>query len=196
MHEMVVSSSISAFQDPKWYALFVRSNQEKRVAQCLTGRNIEHFLPCCNSVRQWKDRRVKLELPLFPGYLFVRLPLVERMKALTVPHVVSLVGTRNCASVISEHEITWIRHAVEQGKAEPHEYLKIGERVRITAGIMAGMEGILLRKGNSTRVVVSLDSISRSFVVEVEAAWIEPTDTRNVFMPCAKSEPTVASLPA
>src|SRR5262245_16604533 len=83
------------WRDPKWYVLWVRSNQERMVSHALTCRNVEHYLPCTRSVRLWKDRRVKLEMPLFSGYVFVRLRLVERMKVLTVPNVVSLVGPKS-----------------------------------------------------------------------------------------------------
>jgi len=163
---------------PRWYVLFVRSNQEKRVAEALRGREVEHFLPCYRSVRQWKDRRVKLEVPLFPGYVFVHLPLAERVKAVTISNVVSLVGG-NVPSAISDEEIGWIKLAVEQGKAEPHPYLKIGEQVVVTEGAMCGMHGVLLEKRNRTRVVVSLDSIARAFVVEIDATFVRPLAARN-----------------
>ncbi len=169
------------FEESKWYVLFVRSNQEKRVAHSLSERGIEHFLPCYPSVRQWKDRRVKLEMPLFPGYVFVRLPFLERIKAITVPYVVALVGTRNSPSVISEDEIAWIRQGLEHGKATPHEYLEAGERVEITDGAMSGMKGILLRRHNGTRVVISLDSIARAFVVEVDAASVRPVSAKRIW---------------
>src|SRR5947209_9498032 len=84
--------------EPKWYVLFVRSNQEMRVAQHLQYRDIEHFVPVFESVRKWRDRKVKLSRPLFPGYVFVRMPLTERLKALVVPNVVDFVGTRNVPS--------------------------------------------------------------------------------------------------
>ena len=161
-------------EQPRWYVLFVRSNQEKRVADALHGRDIEHFLPCYKSVRQWKDRRVTLEIPLFPGYVFLRLPLVDRAKALTISNVVSIVGTRNEPSAISDEEIAWIKLGIEHGKAEPHPYLKLGQRVAVTEGVLCGMEGILVRKRNNTRVVVSLDSIMRSFVVEIDASSVRP----------------------
>lgn len=164
---------------PKWYVLFVRSNQEKKVAEALRGRDVEHFLPCYKSLRQWKDRRVMLDIPLFPGYVFFHLSLAERTKALTVPNVVSLVGTRNQPSAISEEEIAWIRLGIEHGKAEPYPYLKLGQRVLVTDGVMCGMEGILVRRRNNTRVVVSLDSIARSFVVEIDASCLRPVGTRN-----------------
>lgn len=156
-----------------WYALYVRSHQEKNVANSLSIRGIEHFLPCYRSVRRWKDRRVTLELPLFPGYIFVRLPLLERGKAL-VHNVVSLVGTKSCPSPIEEEEVACIRRGVEQGKLEPHEYLTVGQRVVIRDGVMSGMQGFLVRQQSKTRVVVALDSISRAFVVEVDAECIQP----------------------
>ena len=162
------------WQAPMWYVLFVRSNQEKQIAQRLRERGVEHLLPSYSSIRQWKDRRVKLELPLFPGYVFVRIPLRERMVALTVPNVVSLIGRRDAPSAVSDEEIAWIRNASLSGRAEPHPPLSAGDRVMITSGVMAGIKGIVLRQQKSTRVVVSIESICRAFVVEVDAAWVEP----------------------
>jgi len=160
------------FFHSRWYVLFVRTNQEKRVAQGLGERGVEHLLPCYSSLRQWKDRRVRLEMPLFPGYVFVRLPLIERLRALTVPQVISLVGKKESPAAVSPEEMDWIRTGVAEGKAEPHEYLQAGQRVMITEGVMRGMQGILLQKRNTMRVVVSLDSIARAFVVEVEATKV------------------------
>jgi transcription antitermination factor NusG len=170
----VVPTNFSAnLEIPYWFALFVRANQEKKTALRLADRNIEHFLPCCRSLRQWKDRRVSLDMPLFPGYLFVHMPFVDRSKVLTLPNVVSLVGSRTSPAVISDEEISWIRRSAEHGNAAPHDYLKVGERVVITGGVLAGMEGILLRKQSKTRVVVSLDAIARSFAVEIDPALVQ-----------------------
>jgi transcription antitermination factor NusG len=166
------------FTFPRWYAVFVRSNQEKQVAAYLNGLHVEHYLPCHTSVRQWKDRRVKLEMPLFPGYLFVRLPQQERMKVLTIRQVVSLVGRKNSPSPISDEEIAGIRAGVEHGNAEPHEYLEAGQRIVITDGVMCGMEGILLTVRSRARVVISLQSIGRAFVVEVGADCVRPLPAR------------------
>ena len=153
-------------QQLKWYVLFVRSNQEKRVAERLYARGIEHFLPCYESMRQWKDRRVGLQLPLFPGYVFVRIQFAERNKALSTPQVVSLVGNKTSPSAISDEEIAGIRLAIEYGKAKPHPYLNVGERVVITQGALTGLEGLLIKIRNNTRVAVALHSIARAFVVE------------------------------
>ena len=160
--------------DPQWFVLFVRTNQEKMTAQRLAQYEIEHFLPCCRSLRHWKDRRVTLELPLFPGYVFVRLPFLQRARVLTLPNVISLVGNRNSPAVISEEEIAWIRKGAEHGGAAPHPYLCAGQRVIITSGILTGMEGVLVRRQNNARVVISFDSIERAFVVEVDANSVQP----------------------
>jgi len=163
---------------PQWYVLFVRSNQEKNVAHSLSQRGIESYHPCYPSLRQWKDRRVRLELPLFPGYVFARLPLADRLHALTVPHVVSLVGRKDAPAVMSSEEIEWIRNGTAYGQAEPHPYLQAGEQVMITNGVFAGMRGILLRHGNGSRLVVSLQSIARAFIVEVDQDCVEPVRTQ------------------
>jgi transcription termination/antitermination protein NusG len=170
---MLDDSLLGAAHVLKWFVLFVRSNQEKRVAQRLADREIEHFLPCWESVRQWKNRRVTLQIPLFPGYVFVRLQLSQRSKVLTIPNIVGLVGSKDSPAVISDDEVRWIKSGMEHGNAMPYPYLVAGQRVRIIAGALSGMQGILLRRQHNTRVVVSLDSIARSFVVEVELSAIE-----------------------
>lgn len=160
--------------EPKWYVLFVRSNQERRVVQHLSSRQIEHFLPAYESVRERKDRNVKLLSPLFPGYVFVRLPLADRLKVLVVPNVVNLVATGNAPAVISDQEIDSIRRGIVHGKAEPYPYLQTGDTVVIKQGVLAGLKGILLRVANSTRVLIRLNSICRTFGVEVDSSCVEP----------------------
>lgn len=167
------SEAVQDWREARWYVLFVRSNQERRVAHGLSERGLEHLLPCYSAVHQWKDRRVKLLLPLFPGYLFVRLPLRERLNALTVPNVISLVGKKNAPSAVSDEEIASIRNASLYGQAEPHPHLTEGDRVMITSGVLTGMKGILLRTAHSARVVISVEAISRAFVVEVDASSVE-----------------------
>jgi transcription antitermination factor NusG len=169
------SFSFDIYQ-PKWCALFVRVNQEKQVASHLLHREIEHFLPLYLSVRHWTDRQVKAERSLFPGYIFVRIPLAERMKVLTVPNVISIVGINGRPSVITEEEISWIRRGLEFGGAESHAQVAAGTRVVISSGSLSGLEGILLgqqNKPDKARILISVNSISRAFIVEVEQNCIE-----------------------
>jgi transcription antitermination factor NusG len=157
-----------------WYVLMVRSNHEKRIAHALGERGIAHFLPCYRSLRQWKDRRITLELPLFPSYLFVRISLAERLRALTIPHVFSLVGTGGSPATVSEREIDSIRRGVEHGEAQPYPYLTVGEPVVVTQGPMCGVAGILVCQQNSARVVISVQTIARSIVLNVDSASVRP----------------------
>lgn len=153
--------------------LFVRANQEKRTAQRLASYEIEHFLPTYHSLRQWKDRRVTLEMPLFPGYVFVHLPFLERNRVLTLPNVVGLVGSKQSPSVVSIEEIDCIKKGISLGNAAPHPTFAIGQRVMIISGVLSGVQGTLLRGQNNTRVVISVDSIGRSFSVDVDISCLK-----------------------
>lgn len=169
------SVSQAAQAEPRWYAAYTCAQHEKRVAEQLGQRSAEHFLPLYKSVRRWKDRRVQLELPLFPGYVFVRMPLRDRLRVLEIPSVAHLVSFNGIPAALPEEEIESLREAlVGRLRAEPHPYLTIGRRVRITAGPLASFEGILVRRKGSLRVVLSMDLVQRSIVVNVDVSDIEP----------------------
>jgi transcription antitermination factor NusG len=160
--------------EPRWYAAYTCANHEKRVAEQLTQRSLENFLPQYESLRRWKDRRVTLQLPLFPGYVFVRLALRERLRVLETPSVVRLVGFNGRPAPLPEREIEALRTCARAKlAAEPHAHLAVGRRVRIKHGPLAELEGVLVRRKNTFRVVIALDLIARSASVEVDAADIE-----------------------
>lgn len=164
-----------AFHEPLWYAAYTRAHHEKRVAEQLAGRSVEHFLPVYESLRRWKDRRVRLQMPLFPGYVFVRLALRDRLQVLQLPGVASLVGCGALPTPLPQEEIAALQAGLAAGlRAEPHAYLSVGRRVRIKAGPLAGMEGILMRQRNRERFVISLDLILHSVAVEVNGLELEP----------------------
>lgn len=158
---------------PHWYAAYTCANHEKRVAGELDARSVEHFLPLYGSVRRWKDRRVQLDLPLFPGYVFVRLPLCERLRVLQIPSVVRLVGFGALPVPLPDEEMELMRSGLSQSAvAQPYPFLTVGRRVRITAGPFAGLEGILKRTKSDFRVVVSIDIIQRSVAVDIDIAEV------------------------
>jgi transcription antitermination factor NusG len=160
--------------DPSWYAAYTSANHEKRVAAQLGVRLVEHFVPLYESVRRWKDRKVRLQLPLFPGYVFVRLALCDRMRVLQVPGVARLVGFNGLPCALPDSEIEALKAGLTSGvRAEPHPYLTVGRRVRVRAGALEGLEGFLVRRKNSARFVISLDLIKRSVAVEVDAGGLE-----------------------
>ena len=160
---------LDSLVDVRWYAIYTSANHEKRIAAELERRSIECFLPLYSSVRRWKDRRVKLDLPLFPSYVFLHFALRDRLRALQIPGVARFVGFGSGATAIPELDIARIRDILNQGlRAEPHPYLTVGRRVRIQSGPLAGLEGILRRRKNKLRFVVSLQLIQRSVSVELE----------------------------
>jgi transcription antitermination factor NusG len=160
-----------AYAEQHWYAAYTCANHEKQVAAQLDARAVEHFLPLYNSTRRWKDRRVTLDLPLFPGYVFIRLALQDRLRVLEIPSVVRLVGFSGRPAALPDEEMEILRFGLSQSlRAEPHPFMTVGRRVRITGGPFAGLEGVLKRKKSSLRVVVTLELIDRSVAVDVDVA--------------------------
>jgi transcription antitermination factor NusG len=161
--------------EPLWYAAYTSANHERRVAEQLGARAVEHFLPSYASVRRWKDRRVTLQLPLFPGYVFVRMELRDRLRVLQIAGVARLVGFGGVPTPLPQEEIDALRAGLASGvPVEPHSYLNVGRRARIKQGPLAGLEGILLRWKGNWRVVLSLDLIQRSVAVDLDASALEP----------------------
>lgn len=167
---------LAAGIETPWYAAYTWANHEKRVAAALLRKQVNHFLPLYLSERRWSDRKVRLELPLFPGYVFVQLPKGEKLQVLEVAGVVHLVGFNGRPVALSDSEIDVLRQLMTRGSRHlaPHPFLTAGRRVRIVRGPLVGLEGILLRRKGALRVVLSIQMIQRSMVVDADAADIEP----------------------
>ncbi len=159
----------------KWFAVYTKCRHEKRVVQHLAQREIAHYLPLYRAQRSWKScSQVTLDLPLFPGYVFVNVSSSERVRALQVPGVVTMVGgVDGRPASISEEEIESLRAGLRHRHAEPHPYMSAGQRVRIRSGALSGIEGTVVRVKNGLRVVLSLDLIMQSFSVEVKNEELE-----------------------
>jgi transcription antitermination factor NusG len=161
-----------------WYAGYTASRHEKRVAERFAQRGVEHFLPLYETIHRWNNGRHRVQLPLFPGYIFVRIALQDRLRVIEVPGFVRLVGFNSLPHPLPEADINRMKEALNKGVlAEPYPYLTVGTRVEIRNGPMQGMTGILLRRQNRCRVVISVDLIMRSMAVEVEAADVVPIGT-------------------
>jgi transcription antitermination factor NusG len=158
-----------------WYAAYTCANHEKAVAAELRARAVENFLPVYSSVRRWKDRRVSLQLPLFPGYVFVRLALCERLRVLQIPSVARLVGFGGSIAALPDEQMETLRAGLSSSlRAEPHPFLAAGRRVRIVRGPLAGLEGVLRRKKSSFCFVLAVELIQRSVAVHVDPADVQP----------------------
>jgi transcription elongation factor/antiterminator RfaH len=168
---VLLRSQTTASDQLRWYAVYTRSRHEKRIKEQLDSQSLESFLPLYEAVHRWKDRRVLVRLPVFPGYLFVRILLSEHRKpVVTVPGVVNLVGRPGCPTPIEDHEIEALRLCSVRGQSMmPHPYLTAGRRVRVSHGPLADMEGILVRRKGKSRLILSVKLIARAVAVEVDA---------------------------
>jgi len=161
-------------QGMRWFAAYTSARHEKTVARQLEDRSIEKFLPLYRSWHRWKDRRKLVELALFPSYVFIKIEARDKLRVLEVPGVVSLVTFNGQLAALPEQEINALRTSLDSGVyAEPCPYLRVGRRVRVAAGPLAGAEGILIKKKDKCRVVISLDVLMRSVAVEVDGTDLE-----------------------
>jgi len=162
-------------EEALWFAAHVRSRHEKKVALQLQNSDLECFLPLYQARHRWQDRNMIVSLPLFPGYVFIRIRPRERLRVVTISGVVRLVGIHGQPTPIPAHDIESLRHCVSRdGSLQPHPYLSVGRRVRIKSGPLAETEGILARRKGRCRLVLSIHLIERSVAVEVDAGDVQP----------------------
>jgi transcription antitermination factor NusG len=147
----------------------------------LKAKGFEVFLPVYESTRRWKDRRKVLSLPLFPCYVFVRGAHERRLPVLTTPGVHMIISRGERVATVPEEEIEAIRRTVDGPyRVEPHPFLRCGERVRVVRGSLEGVEGILTRKKNLFRLVLSVDMLAQSVSVEIDAMDVVPVGQKTV----------------
>lgn len=163
-----------------WYAAYTSARHEKSVAEHLRQREIECFLPLYESMRRWNNGRHLVQLPLFPSYVFVRMGVRDKLNVLQVPGLAQLVTFGGAPAVLPDAEIATLRSALGAGvTAKPYKYLSAGTRVEISHGPLQGLRGILLRHQGQFRVVLSVEMIMRSIVVEIEASDIMALDRKD-----------------
>ena len=162
---------------PAWYALYTRSRHEKRLLTELSDRSIDVFLPMREILSRWKDRKKKIWLPLFPGYIFVhQVDTPEnRYRVLNLPGAVRFVGHAGHAEQIPNTQIDAVRRFLESKIAvDPYPYIKVGQRVEIIAGALKGIQGILVQKKNRFRFVLRVDLIRQAVSIEIDASDVRP----------------------
>jgi transcription antitermination factor NusG len=170
------TQSLTAGQDlRRWFAVVTVPQHEKAASRHLDSAGVETFLPTYESSRVWKNRqKVKVELPLFPTYLFVRIDQAERTRVLRTPGVRQLVGNSREPLSLPDREIDFLRTSLSEQKVEPFADLLEGQRVRIKSGAMQGVEGWLVRKSSEWRFVLTVQLIHHHVALEVDASTLEP----------------------
>jgi transcription antitermination factor NusG len=169
-----IAAAGSGLWDSSWYALYTRHQHEKMVHQVLTNKGFNTFLPLYATTHNWKDRAKALTLPLFPCYVFLKGGVERRLQILTTPGIYGVVSSAGQPAAIPEIEIEAIRRVVQSGaRVETHPYLKCGNWVRVKCGPLAGIEGILVRKKNVSRLVLSVEILGTAAAIEVSAFQVE-----------------------
>ena len=157
-----------------WCVLYARHQHEKKVAATLSGKGFEVFLPMYEAVHRWTDRNKRVSSPLFPGYVFFVDEADRRLQVLATPGVHTILTAGSVPAVIPNEEMSAIRRAVESPlRVEPHPFLQSGDLVRIMGGPLAGLEGMVSRKKDSWRFVLSIQMLGRSAAVEIDSAVLE-----------------------
>jgi transcription antitermination factor NusG len=176
-----------------WHAAYTRHQHEKVAARMLAYKGFEVFLPLYEAEHRWRDRTKKLSLPLFPCYLFFRGGLDRQLELLSTPGIYSVVRSGDQFADIPELEIQAVRQVVRtSARAEPYPFLKCGDLVRVISGPLTGVEGILVRKRDQFRLILSVDLLHRSIAVEVDAENVEFVRQREIkpelTLPSARSD--------
>jgi len=172
MH-LAVDSQVS---ESRWFAVWTRSRQEKAAASMLETLGVPHFLPLKSEVRQWSDRKQTVTVPLFSGYLFVRMNAARGsgLQVLKTPGIVGFVGNNTGPLPIPDHQIENIRTVLDrQVECSVHPLLAEGQRVRVLRGALAGVQGKLVRNNCGSRLIISVEMINRSLVVSVSPWDVE-----------------------
>jgi transcription antitermination factor NusG len=158
-----------------WHALHTRHQHEKGVTQALTNKGHNVFLPLYGATHLWRGRPTQLQLPLFPGYLFIQGGIDRQLQILTTAGVIGIVKFGDVPATVPAEQIAAVRRIVETSSpVEPHSFLKRGDRVMVTSGSLQGIEGILIRTKGTFRLVVSMDMLGRSASVEIDISCVQP----------------------
>jgi len=176
--ELLSSSIVSSIEGmPAWYALYTRSRFEKKLMSELSERSIEVFLPMREILSRWKDRKKRIWIPLFPGYIFVHQvdTPANRYRVLNVPGAVRFVGFNSQTVPIPQEQIDGVRRFLEANLAvDPYPYMTIGRRMEVIAGPLKGIQGKLVQKKGRFRFVIQVDLIRQAVSVEIDASDVRP----------------------
>ena len=164
----------STFHNHPWYALTIRSRFEKFAAKHLRDKGYEEYLPLVRSTRRWSDRMKTVEIPLFPGYLFCKFDIQDRLPILVVPGVLSIVGIGKVPATIPDSQISSLQRVTTSGmECESWPFAQVGQSVSVERGPLAGLKGIVIENKSSLRLVLSLPLLRRAVAVEMDRSCVD-----------------------
>lgn len=160
----------------KWFAIYVKSRSEKKVHKLLEDIDVESFLPLITRVKQWSDRKKKVEEPLFRSYLFVYIDLTDYYKVLQVPGVVKFINFENQPVPVPENQIVAIRQYVNDSDLHDdinYDDFKEGELVRIKSGQMKDLVGRFVKIKGKHRIIIDIESVGQSLPINISRSSVE-----------------------
>jgi transcription antitermination factor NusG len=170
-----VDTCLPSCSTSHWYAAYTYPRHERSVEKNLAALGVDVFCPTFSVENSWKDRRVTIHCPLFPGYVFTRIHLSERIKVISHPSVLRLLSFNGVPVPIPDCEIDAIRLCVvARCKLESHPFVETGMRARVRDGLFSGVEGIVIRKNNKLGLVVSISAIHQSVVLDIDPGSLQP----------------------
>lgn len=174
LSSLALAPDSSLIDPPRWYAVYTYPRHEKSVMEHFESKSLEAFLPTFTAESRWKDRRVRLQTPVFPGYVFARINACHRNKILSSPGVIRMLCFNGMPAPIDDVEIESIKLCMERGLVfEPCSFLEVGDRVRVKSGVLEGLEGYISRRKNDRRLIVPITLIHQSVTIEVDVQLLE-----------------------
>jgi transcription elongation factor/antiterminator RfaH len=161
-------------ENSQWHVVYTFPNFEKKIYNQLLQQNIDAYLPCQHVVRQWSDRKKKVEVPLFPNYVFVKVSKSEHFKVLSTNGVVRFISFCGIPAVMPKEDIEAIRLLINGNwKIDKEAYFAVGDRVKIIHGPLAGLEGIWLEKRGAKRFGIRFESIKQAVSIDIHSCYLE-----------------------
>lgn len=165
---------LSLIDPPRWYAVYTYPRHEKSVLEHFQSKSLEAFLPTFATESRWKDRRVRLQTPVFPGYVFTRINAGHRNKVLSSPGVIRMLSFNGMPAPIDDAEIESVKLCLERGMVlKPCPFLEVGDRVRVKSGVLEGLEGHISRCKSDRRLIVPITLIHQSVAIEIDVQLLE-----------------------
>jgi transcription antitermination factor NusG len=172
-----VTSGPFHFHSTAWYALIIHQYKREQSEQLLSGMGYEYFSPCFETVKVWSDRRKRVDVPLFPGYIFCRFNPAQRLPLLRTPGILGIVSAGARFLEVDSKEIEAIRTALASKlPVEPYNSMTPGQKVRVTDGPLRGVNGVLVRSKAQSRLILSVAILNRSVAVEVQSSHLSARD--------------------
>lgn len=167
------------YHQPRWYACYTRARHEKQAAELLQQKQIESYLPLTPRISQWKDRKKRVEFPLFPSYVFGRFALADVHRVLSVPGISTIVRVNGQPTPVPDEDLENIRRftaaLAESGVTpKPAPFFAEGERVRVTGGAFSGVVGHVIELRGRGRILVGLEAIGQGLEIDIDGSLLEP----------------------